>query len=219
MKKFMNRRVYSTGKHASEIKKQLKSANMQHIGIGTVYLLLTQTRARCNFKIAEEKWKFITGQKWTWREDTIRIYYWSKWKRRNYSRYNRYQKCCVRKLWDQLLNMTLLLVKMKEKKLNFRLGPLSRRWTADFWRCSAQGKLTNSYGTLRTGAQQGCVLGQLSTRVCSSYICYLVALIYRAHAALLVFWVVSSVISCQRWPNFLVIMRDLTNTVRKNMRA
>ncbi len=33
------------------------------------------------------------------------IYYWSKWKRRNYSRYNRYQKCCVRKLWDQLLNI------------------------------------------------------------------------------------------------------------------
>ncbi len=31
------------------------------------------------------------------------IYYWSKWKRRNYSRCNRYQKCCVRKLWDQLL--------------------------------------------------------------------------------------------------------------------
>jgi hypothetical protein len=31
---------------------------------------------------------------------TIRkkIYYWSKRKRRNYSRYNRYQKCCVRKL-------------------------------------------------------------------------------------------------------------------------
>ncbi len=34
-----------------------------------------------------------------------RIYYWSKWKRRNYSRYDRYQKCCVRKLWDQLLNI------------------------------------------------------------------------------------------------------------------
>ena len=34
-----------------------------------------------------------------------RIYYWSKRKRRNYSRYNRYQKCCVRKLWDQLLNI------------------------------------------------------------------------------------------------------------------
>jgi hypothetical protein len=30
------------------------------------------------------------------------FYYWSKWKRRNYSRYDRYQKCCVRKLWDQL---------------------------------------------------------------------------------------------------------------------
>ncbi len=27
-----------------------------------------------------------------------KIYYWSKRKRRNYSRYNRYQKCCVRKL-------------------------------------------------------------------------------------------------------------------------
>ncbi len=23
-----------------------------------------------------------------------KIYYWSKWKRRNYSKYNRYQKCC-----------------------------------------------------------------------------------------------------------------------------
>ncbi len=34
-----------------------------------------------------------------------KIYYWSKWKRRNYSRCNRYQKCCVRKLWDQLLNI------------------------------------------------------------------------------------------------------------------
>ncbi len=27
-----------------------------------------------------------------------KIYYWSKWKRRNYSRCNRYQKCCVRTL-------------------------------------------------------------------------------------------------------------------------
>jgi hypothetical protein len=35
----------------------------------------------------------------------VKIYYWSKWKRRNYSRYNRYQKSCVRKLWDQLLNI------------------------------------------------------------------------------------------------------------------
>ncbi len=26
------------------------------------------------------------------------LHYWSKWKRRNYSRCNRYQKCCLRKL-------------------------------------------------------------------------------------------------------------------------
>ncbi len=35
----------------------------------------------------------------------LEFYYWSKWKRRNYSRYNRYQKCCLRKLWDQLRNI------------------------------------------------------------------------------------------------------------------
>ncbi len=33
-----------------------------------------------------------------------KIYYWSKWKRRNYSRCNRYQKCCVRKLWARDTN-------------------------------------------------------------------------------------------------------------------
>ncbi len=39
-----------------------------------------------------------------------KIYYWSKWKRRNYSRCNRYQKCCVRKLWDQLLKKCVCVV-------------------------------------------------------------------------------------------------------------
>ncbi len=36
-----------------------------------------------------------------------KFYYWSKChrKRRNYSRYDRYHKCCVRKLWDQLRNI------------------------------------------------------------------------------------------------------------------
>ncbi len=41
----------------------------------------------------------------SWPKLFRKIYYWSKWKRRNYSRCNRYQKCCVRKLWDQLLNI------------------------------------------------------------------------------------------------------------------
>ncbi len=35
-----------------------------------------------------------THAKRRWNE----LYYWSKWKRRNYSKYNRYQKCCVCKL-------------------------------------------------------------------------------------------------------------------------
>ncbi len=42
-----------------------------------------------------------TGQeeRFCWALCSLRqIYYWSKRKRRNYSRYNRYHKCCVRKL-------------------------------------------------------------------------------------------------------------------------
>ncbi len=63
------------------------------------------------------------------------IYYWSKWKKRNYSRYNRFQKCCLRNLYPLSTRL--------------RLRRLRRIYYGKINRCRH-----NGYQTVRTSSQR-----------------------------------------------------------------
>jgi hypothetical protein len=73
-------------------------------------LQLRRVWTGCNIGTSRKKWsrlrsRYFNLAKQLHKSKTLfllcclmKIYYWSKWKRRIYSKYNRYQKCCVCKL-------------------------------------------------------------------------------------------------------------------------